>query len=137
MPELYDSVTKKSYPLDGVDELYIGRTAPEGHLRTLLGLNTVSKRHARVFKRKGQFWIEDLGSTYGTWLDEIKLKVPLALEDESRIDLGAINYYSIFYYKEKRPEEGKKPEPLDDDDLLEEDKELSEKDFLKLVMSDQ
>lgn len=143
MPELYDAVAKKTYPLDGIDEIYIGRAAPGGHLRTFLGLEAVSKRHARVFRKEGQFWVEDLGSKNGTWLDEIKLEAPLSLKYGSRIDLAKIGYYPIIY-REKGPQEGKpgpemkdsalldlKEKPEDDIDLKDEIDALSDKEFFE------
>jgi pSer/pThr/pTyr-binding forkhead associated (FHA) protein len=35
-----------------------------------------SSRHARIFPRDGQWWVEDLGSTNGTYLDRIRLTSP-------------------------------------------------------------
>lgn len=35
-----------------------------------------SARHARLFPRDGQWFIEDLGSTNGTYLDRSKIKAP-------------------------------------------------------------
>ena len=35
-----------------------------------------SSRHARIFPRDGQWWVEDLGSTNGTYLDRNRLTSP-------------------------------------------------------------
>ena len=36
----------------------------------------VSSRHARIFPRDGQWFVEDLGSTNGTYLDRTKVTSP-------------------------------------------------------------
>ncbi len=47
-------------------EVVIGRS-PQSQCH--LPSNTVSARHARLFFRQGHWWIEDLGSTNGTFLN--------------------------------------------------------------------
>ncbi|MCI0520101.1 MAG: FHA domain-containing protein [Chloroflexi bacterium] len=39
---------------------------------------TVSARHARLFYRSGQWWVEDLHSTNGAFINEERLTAPLA-----------------------------------------------------------
>ena len=47
---------------------------------------TVSSKHARVFFKKGQWWVEDLGSSNGTFLNEqpVEMKTVLTLGDRLR-----------------------------------------------------
>jgi pSer/pThr/pTyr-binding forkhead associated (FHA) protein len=48
-----------------------------------------SSIHARVFRRSGELWIEDLGSTNGTWLNDERLEVPVRLRRGDRVKIGS------------------------------------------------
>lgn len=58
----------KRFPLDQ-DEVTIGRT--RGDIR--VDLDSVSRRHARAFKVKKQWSLEDLGSTNGTYINDTQI----------------------------------------------------------------
>ena len=47
-----------------------------------------STRHARVFLSDGQWWVEDLGSTNGTYLDGQRLTRPVQAEIGGSIRIG-------------------------------------------------
>jgi adenylate cyclase len=68
----------------------IGRLLPT--LSDQLGLDDakVSGRHARLTYEAGEYWIEDLGSTNGTWVDKkkIKAKTKTRLKPESTVIIG-------------------------------------------------
>lgn len=50
----------------------------------------ISSVHARVFYRGGEFWLEDLGSTNGTWLNEDRLSDgPMRLQRGDRMKVGS------------------------------------------------
>ena len=49
----------------------------------------VSPRHARIVYREGSYWIEDLGSAYGTQLDGQAVHGSCPLRHESHIRLGS------------------------------------------------
>jgi serine phosphatase RsbU (regulator of sigma subunit) len=49
---------------------------------------SVSRHHARLFQRDGQWWAEDLGARNGTTLNDAPLKSPTALGDGDRLRLG-------------------------------------------------
>ena len=49
----------------------------------------LSRRHARISYQDGAWFIEDLGSTNGTSLDQVRLSAPARLEKGSVIRLGA------------------------------------------------
>jgi diguanylate cyclase (GGDEF)-like protein len=73
----------KMHELTGTT-MIIGR-GPECEIR--LDSDGVSRRHARIANLGGQFLIEDLGSTNGTWIDDAALK-PGPLASGVRIRVG-------------------------------------------------
>jgi pSer/pThr/pTyr-binding forkhead associated (FHA) protein len=48
----------------------------------------VSQIHARVFTRDGQWFVEDLGSTNGTWMNRQKVSGPMVLQRGDRLQVG-------------------------------------------------
>jgi pSer/pThr/pTyr-binding forkhead associated (FHA) protein len=74
----------RSYELG--DELTVGRAG--GCQVTLEGDNYVSQLHARVFRRDGQFYVEDLGSTNGTYVNRKKVTAPIAIRKADRLQIG-------------------------------------------------
>jgi pSer/pThr/pTyr-binding forkhead associated (FHA) protein len=48
----------------------------------------VSQLHARVFRREGQLYVEDLGSTNGTYLNRKKVTAPIAVRKGDRLQIG-------------------------------------------------
>ncbi|MDQ3734527.1 MAG: FHA domain-containing protein [Actinomycetota bacterium] len=48
-----------------------------------------SSRHARLTQRDGQWYVEDLGSTNGTYLDQQRVQGPLAVAPGQPIRIGA------------------------------------------------
>ena len=71
------------YRLDGATT--IGRAA-ECELR--LDDTYVSQQHARIFDRSGNWFVEDLGSTNGTFVNEQKLVAPAMLTPGDTIRVG-------------------------------------------------
>jgi putative peptide zinc metalloprotease protein len=67
------------------DEMTLGR-ASDSTLR--LDDPTVSRRQARISVRDGVPYLEDSGSTYGTWVDEHRVNNRSPLRDGSRIRMG-------------------------------------------------
>lgn len=49
---------------------------------------SVSRRHARITYRQGGFWLSDLGSMGGTWIDGTKLNAPKRVATGQLIDIG-------------------------------------------------
>lgn len=68
------------------DEVKIGR-AGTNHI-SLADDSYVSQLHARLFRRDGSLFIEDLGSTNGTFLNRKKLTGPVSLRRGDRIQIG-------------------------------------------------
>jgi pSer/pThr/pTyr-binding forkhead associated (FHA) protein len=73
----------QTYELD--DELTLGRATG---CQVTVDDNYVSQLHARVFRREGQFYIEDLGSTNGTYLNRKKVTAPIAVRRGDRLQVG-------------------------------------------------
>jgi len=68
------------------DELTVGRAVGCGV--SLADDTFVSQLHARVFRRDGKLFVEDLGSTNGTYVNERKVTAPVAVRRGDRIQFG-------------------------------------------------
>jgi pSer/pThr/pTyr-binding forkhead associated (FHA) protein len=67
------------------DELTVGRAAG---CQITMDDTYVSQLHARVFRRDGQLYVEDLGSTNGTYLNRKKVTAPIAIRRGDRLQIG-------------------------------------------------
>jgi pSer/pThr/pTyr-binding forkhead associated (FHA) protein len=74
----------RCYPLG--EELTVGRAAG---CQVTLDDTYVSQIHARVFIRDGQVYVEDLGSTNGTYLNRTKVAGPMLLGPGDRLQVGS------------------------------------------------
>lgn len=52
--------------------------------------STVSGRHARIGFRQGQWWLEDLNSTNGTFLNQTRLTEPMVITAGDEIRCGQV-----------------------------------------------
>ena len=68
------------------DELTAGRAS--GCQISLPDDTFVSQLHARIFRRDGQIFVEDLGSTNGTFLNRKKVSSPQPLRRGDRLQIG-------------------------------------------------
>ncbi len=68
------------------DELTVGRAAG---CQVTLDDNYVSQLHARIFQRDGMLFVEDLGSTNGTYLNTHKVSSPVAFKRGDRLKIGS------------------------------------------------
>ncbi len=73
----------RSYPLG--NEASIGRAAG---CQITVDDTYVSQIHARVFARDGQWMVEDLGSTNGTWMNRQKVAGPMVVTRGDRVQVG-------------------------------------------------
>jgi hypothetical protein len=81
-----DPVERKGTEFALTDEVTVGRAAGCG---VLLDEDTfVSQLHARLFRRDGQLFVEDLGSTNGTFLNKNKVTAPVAVRKGDQIQFG-------------------------------------------------
>jgi hypothetical protein len=49
---------------------------------------SVSRKHAKITFKQGAYWLSDLGSMGGTWIDGTKLAAPRRVETGQTIDIG-------------------------------------------------
>lgn len=73
----------RTYPL--ADELTVGRAAG---CQVTVDDTYASQLHARVFARDGQLFVEDLGSTNGTYLNRQKVQGPQVMRRGDRLQVG-------------------------------------------------
>lgn len=66
-------------------EILMGR---DSHCDIPLDDNTVSSRHARLVFHHGQWWLEDLGSTNGTRLNNEPLTIPTVVIGGDQVSCG-------------------------------------------------
>ncbi|MFV0426158.1 MAG: FHA domain-containing protein [Beutenbergiaceae bacterium] len=69
----------------GESSILIGR-APSSTL--VLDDDYSSQRHARIFPSDGRWYVEDLGSTNGTFLDSTPVQAPTPVPPGSSISIG-------------------------------------------------
>jgi len=53
---------------------------------------TVSAKHARLYFRQGQWWVEDLHSTNGTFLNNQPVLSPTVLASNDHLSCGQVNF---------------------------------------------
>jgi pSer/pThr/pTyr-binding forkhead associated (FHA) protein len=70
----------------GEEEVIIGRTPECG---ICLSIENVSRRHARVIFRNEEYFVEDLGSTNGTYVNGIKI-VKCVLRNSDQINIAGV-----------------------------------------------
>ena len=68
------------------DELTVGRAS--GCQVALPDDSYASQLHARIFRKDGRLWLEDLGSTNGTYLNAKAVSAPVALRRGDRVQVG-------------------------------------------------
>ena len=73
-----------TFPLG--DELTVGRAAG---CQITLDDTYASQVHARIFMRDGQLYVEDLGSTNGTYLNRRKVSAPMVVSHGDQIQIGS------------------------------------------------
>jgi pSer/pThr/pTyr-binding forkhead associated (FHA) protein len=53
---------------------------------------TVSGRHAAIVYREGRWWIEDLGSKNGTWVNDRQVQRPQPLNPGDVLQVGRVSF---------------------------------------------
>jgi hypothetical protein len=73
----------RSYPLD--EEITLGRAAG---CQVPIEDAYASQVHARVFQRDGSWYVEDLGSTNGTYLNRRRVAGPMVIKRRDKLQIG-------------------------------------------------
>ncbi len=85
---IVDPPQRRGRMFDLGEEVTLGRSP--GCAVPLEDDSFTSSVHARVFYRGGEFWLEDLGSTNGTWLNDERLSDgPMRLQRGDRLKVGS------------------------------------------------
>jgi len=84
--KVLDPATRRGQVFEVTDEVTVGRAAGCGI--SLDDDTYVSQLHARLFRRDGTIYVEDLGSTNGTYLNKKKVSGPQALHRGDRVAIG-------------------------------------------------
>ena len=79
-PDINNSARKYNEP-----EVLIGRDPACGFT---ISDAAISAKHARLFYRQNQWWVEDLASTNGTFLNLEPLEAPVILVDGDQLKIG-------------------------------------------------
>lgn len=73
----------RAFPLG--EEVTVGRAAG---CQVTIDDTYASQLHARVFQRGGQVYVEDLGSTNGTYLNRRKVTGPMVVQRGDKLQIG-------------------------------------------------
>lgn len=84
--------------------IVVGRLQSKQHNYLSLKDEKVSAHHARITYIDGEYWIEDLGSTNGTWVNNKKIKDRIQLNPKSKVRIGGTTLTV-----EKAPQKSKRP----------------------------
>src|SRR4051794_31133008 len=68
------------------NELTVGRAEDNG---LILSEGGVSRKHARFFLQEGGLFLEDLGSSNGSFVDGVKISSPTAVPPGGEVVIGA------------------------------------------------
>ena len=69
----------------GTDQVTLGR-APDSTV--VIDDDYASSRHARIYPSEGAWFVEDLGSTNGTWIDRARITSPTVLPVGAALRIG-------------------------------------------------
>jgi two-component system cell cycle response regulator len=83
--QIYGGTLGRRYEFDG-REFVVGRDTDND---ICVDMTTVSRRHARLFAKNGEAWVEDLGSTNGTLVNDEPIDGPRQLHNGDQLRFGS------------------------------------------------
>lgn len=83
----------------GEQEVVLGR-GKDSETEILLDNVYISRRHARVIKTDGGYAVSDLGSAFGTFVNEEHVEQPRLLRNGDRIVMGK-DHFTVFYFDDE------------------------------------
>jgi pSer/pThr/pTyr-binding forkhead associated (FHA) protein len=63
-----------------------------------------SSRHARLYHHGGQYWLEDLQSTNGTFLNDKPVDMPIVLAKGDLVRIGSVTFQFVRWTYEMGPD---------------------------------
>jgi DNA-directed RNA polymerase subunit RPC12/RpoP len=76
------------------NEIFIGRQVEKGNFPVEEQYKLVSRKHARIIRKPDGFYIEDLDSANGTFVNGTTIKFK-KIKASDKITLGGIDYYEL------------------------------------------
>lgn len=92
LPEAYLDPIRDSHDLTAFRLEIVNLVGRSSSNRIQLDDPTVSASHARLSFQHGQWWLEDLGSTNGTMVNELELTEPLVVTYSDVIHFGKLGF---------------------------------------------
>ena len=84
--KVVEPADRRGRVFDLADEMTVGRSSRSGI--ALEDDTFVSSTHARLYFSDDKLWVEDLGSTNGTYVNSSKVSSPVALRKGDRVQIG-------------------------------------------------
>lgn len=87
---LYHPDRKKTFRGNFTREIFIGRSpsAQDGGPGILLPFKSVSRSHCRIYSRGRQMYVEDLGSSFGTYVNGYRVVQATLLKSGDILEIG-------------------------------------------------
>lgn len=90
--ESIDNPLKKGDSLPIKDRITLGRGS-QNQIR--IQDNFTSQEHAVIFQRDGHFWLEDLHSSNGTYINGQQINQPIVLSKGDQIRIGGVTFQFV------------------------------------------
>jgi pSer/pThr/pTyr-binding forkhead associated (FHA) protein len=91
VPTLILSVQEDDQVIEKIFEksrILLGRD-PNSDLQ--INNSTISSKHAQFIFRQNQWWIEDLDSTNGSYLNQVPVEEPMVITNDDALRCGSVN----------------------------------------------